>query len=686
MVSKKPFKSPIPRVDSLPLPETIADALTPVRKDEPYVSFRVGGRGADQAEAFESLKQLGHAFYIGKMGTLSIGQRIKRLMGWGKVSEGMYSEEYITSILGYLKSAPELKHIPTIVVGRALSDLFNGLDEDARSVEDTIALIEWIAKWRFGMKVNAIDLELQPQHRELFDELRVDVATGQLDVDAALGQEGQDVMIGEVPPNYLSSYDLACFLYRATQKDERLFHVFSSTRPEFQKREVGDDPTHSSHYYALAEVAIRLTDLLRGIHVQGGVDRQGKYDDIIEGIIKGKKGRYRSFEVLQPLFDIFEHESQFSTLHLVNERSYYTRKPKQIRARTRMGVYAAAAIGLGIAVWDAGYEQGQEDAQTENEALDDYLARELADVHFFWDTNKPMRQENNVSFFKETLLPSLLRELGARYGFSSDQLEDLQLKELLTQHLLKNKRGIRNIPDDYTVRVPMLDSFIEANRAYFLARGVTVDRPYFDFAQYREAFDNTEALGDRVIDVNTNEAGSDVEWTLIGNFIPTRRFGLGVYDLYVVTHEGTPYLMARNVAKEPYDLETRKSEYFIFSTAKGQEEVESFRQSMRHYDLAQLKDFQYEFPSRVLEADEDYEASVVDAKYSEHLPDYTDYYDGRFDYQFIRYRAWNKEKDVSVTVLMARDMKRGDEKFSTQTAREAYDYFCETWAYCPGSR
>lgn len=666
------------RFDSIPLPETVTDALNPVPRDDDSVSFKVDGRRLTSPDEIrEALRSMGHAFYVGRFVPLSTGERVRRLLGFKGVPERLYSEEFLESVLGYLAH-----HLPEgaearLVYGGALREFFPDGEAcgEALSYEDFRDLICDMVELKFGSEENihVSNLEDDPLHQRLIARLReaMNPATGETNVAAALDGEGRLYTL-----RMMDSHTWACFLYRATQQDPRVFGAFSATRTRKQKELYGDDPGHASHYYALAEVAMRLADFFGNrISLQGGTDQQGKYDDIIAGLLRGERGRFRGSEALAPLFEWLRKNPPppFGTLHVTTSDSYPARKARQTRARIRSMIFAAAGLAAGTAVWQAGYERGQEDALHETEALDDYLARELENVDFYVDHKFEIAQDDKLSYFKGELVPSLMKDLGIRYQLGAERFVSLQLKQLLIQHLIRNKGLLRNSPDDQETRILLLDSFVRENEAYFLAQDLDFGRPYLAFAAYRGAFDNTEAL-DREIEVRA-DVGPSIDDQYIGEFIATESYAFAV-ELYVVHVGGIPYLMGRDRAHETVNPDGTWGPK-MFSTRVGKRYVAAFRRASKKYDVAPLAAHRREFPFYVLEEGEDRTVLTEEAPFLKRLPDYADYYDGRFHYELGVYSFWDDEKKVERKVLVARDVQRGDTNFSTQTAREVHDWLCE---------
>lgn len=118
-------------------------------------------------------------------------------------------------------------------------------------------------------------LEDLPQHQRLFSALEK-YYTGSHKV-TYLSQVFKDTE--DLPFDTKDSYDIARYLYWRTQKHTYLAKLFAKMVPDQVKgSELGK-------YYPMIELAIRIWELIHGQHVQGGMERQMKYDPFILALI-----------------------------------------------------------------------------------------------------------------------------------------------------------------------------------------------------------------------------------------------------------------------------------------------------------------------------------------------------------------------------------------------------------------
>jgi len=118
-------------------------------------------------------------------------------------------------------------------------------------------------------------LEDLPQHQRLFSALEK-YYTGSHKV-TYLSQVFKDTE--NMPFDTKDSYDIARYLYWRTQKHTYLAKLFAKMVPDQVKgSELGK-------YYPMIELAIRIWELIHGQHVQGGMERQMKYDPFILALI-----------------------------------------------------------------------------------------------------------------------------------------------------------------------------------------------------------------------------------------------------------------------------------------------------------------------------------------------------------------------------------------------------------------
>ncbi len=479
-MAKKPEKPSV----AIPLPDTVVTALSPIRKEQ-CVKHSVKLQSDSNVVVEESpgrepkLISENHAFYVGKIIPPCLSERLKQVMGWGDRYERIYNKEFIRGTLSYLFEHLEEGEKARVVVCRSLSEMMNGPKdvEDALSTEEEIELIKRIAEKKFQKgeeSLEVVDLEKLPHHKELFERLRsgIDPETGLMDMTKALETETDEAEAA----NPSSSLSIARQLYKAAQKSEQLSFAFYKAMPARLKNEESGQEDSSAQYYALAEVAIRLSDIINGWKIQGGSERQAVYNGIIIQLIKGGEGRYKDVPELQELFKLLEGAG-FETLSLDRKDNYYHQKKVQTAARTRLGIYAALALSLVTASFGVGrWYEGKKEKEKQAEIERGIIRNRLRYTQFRIDGKYTVPEEYNPSVFRRLHKRAMLH-LKSRYNLDDDRCE--ALAAFLKSYLLRNKRVLPSIyGGNRYLLIDLIDGFVQENEVYFKEKGIEVGKPY----------------------------------------------------------------------------------------------------------------------------------------------------------------------------------------------------------------
>ncbi|MFA7718073.1 MAG: hypothetical protein WC875_05140, partial [Candidatus Absconditabacterales bacterium] len=200
-----------------------------------------------------------------------------------KKNETIYSKEIILGGVEYLckKVGNDQKII--IQLRPDLSRYFCNRDQkkkndDVLTFQQEEEKIEKLIKKYFKRRAERIQIvNISDTYPEIFNLLRQN------------GRKGLEIDNPVVRAENISALSIAQYLYQVSQKNKKFMEMLYNTKSDKQKQEdtkpIGEN---ESDYYALVEVAIRLYEILKGINIQGGIDRQTKYDKIIGGILYGK--------------------------------------------------------------------------------------------------------------------------------------------------------------------------------------------------------------------------------------------------------------------------------------------------------------------------------------------------------------------------------------------------------------
>lgn len=468
-------KSEHRRLESIPLPNTVVEALSHVPKQQ-CVSHSVKldeeGKKGREIESGPVLTSANHAFYIGKLIPETKGGKVKRVLGWGKSEERIYNPEFIKGSLEYLFAHTKEGEKARVMVCRSLSEIINGSEdvEGALPTEDEVSLIKHIAKKEFGKSddsLEVVDLETLPHHKQLFEALRSAKSGYRTDIEKVLSEESQEA-VAET-----SSLHIARQLFKAMGESEELAERFKSAMPARIKEEETDSP--SAQYYALIEVAIRLGDILNGCYIHGGSERQAIYDGIIIQLLRGEDGKYKDVEALKPLFPVLKGH-RFETLYLDDKKNYHHLKKIQSTARYRLLIFTAllgsvvtGAFGLGALHERISKEKKEAEIQTK------VVRERLKNVTFRFEGKWSVEEKNNPNVFKG-IMDEARTHLMARY--SMDDASYQQLEPFLRAYFLRQSGELSTIHGNEFELIDHIDQFVRENEIFFREKSIEVDMPY----------------------------------------------------------------------------------------------------------------------------------------------------------------------------------------------------------------
>lgn len=639
-----------------------------------------------------------HAFYIGKIFSDTVSERIQRAMGWGTPPEHIYSDAYIEAALQYMFSHLEEGEKAYFVVARSMSELFNGKQDVNRAMplDEEIKQIERIAARKFKKGENhleVIDIEKQPQHQELFQALRASVnpVTGELDLEKTFSS----TPAGELPscePDVpgASSLELAKLLYQAAKENTVLEKIFSKAVPANLK--YSDEQPPRAKYYALVETAIRLSEILSGRFIHGGVDRQGIYDDVICKIIKGKKGPYKNIKQLEKLFELVE-ETRFETVHVDTRNNPYHLARRKIRAITRLAVTAALGVATITGAYEAGKFQERKEKARIEEMVNGKLADQLNDITFYFESKFALDKKYNVEAFHH-IVKGMRKQFALRYQLPEDVLDEL--KPFIEEYLLQHKGSLNGIHNEVHLLITAVDEFVFERTLYFESKGIKIDRPYAHMMPYigiiQEAlkFDEKLTVNEEDVKESAYILPHDPKMTAKTPMVSPTLKKLGPFILSdAYGHEFDFAIYMDENAKEHFVARPSYGPKNIYTSQNGHEAADSFIKAMRKYDtiplhehlksLYSVKDKDYIYYS----GGRDY-VVAPDQVLFQQVISYKDFL-GEFEYEVTFYNDYNPETHVSTINLVAR--VPGEESYSTTRAIEvAKRYFEAERSHWPADR
>ncbi len=350
------------------IPSIIGEAIRRICKDEEtYASHRINGKEPpkDNDELF--LKNDNHALYIGKCLYSGGSDDVKDIVGI-KTYRGIYSEDFIAVCLDYLSAhlSQEPGQKIKIVVGRLLSELFNGKDDvkKALTMEEQRKKILRIAQRKCGLKSEQLDIVdpvTGPRHSELFKKLKqcIDPQTGVVEAQKAFSTEKEEKAV------ITNSFGIAQILFKAAEEDERLNNALIACIPEHLKKDATKEQLDQRKCYGLTEIAMRIADFMDGTYIHACMPGQVNFNQIIGRLLQGKKGCFKGIKSLHPLFDVLP-STPFHTIHIDNRQNPRVHERNRIIARARLAV----AVILGASALTGSYECGRYMERTQNQQVD----------------------------------------------------------------------------------------------------------------------------------------------------------------------------------------------------------------------------------------------------------------------------------------------------------------------------
>ena len=201
-----------------------------------------------------------------------------------------YTEEFIIwAIKSSLNSSNENINI---TLGWKLKQIMNfeiSNNSTSIDIDNQKKYLKKLINENFLDEKNRIKIDLlEDNHSSLLNKLDAEdwFKTDELDLEALKNKEE------------LSSLDIYNLLFLESQQNEKLFKLIVNT----QTKHIKEKRNERSSYYWLAEVAIRLKDLIDWREIQWWENRQKRYDVIINQILN-KEFNFENLEILYKYLD-----------------------------------------------------------------------------------------------------------------------------------------------------------------------------------------------------------------------------------------------------------------------------------------------------------------------------------------------------------------------------------------------
>lgn len=449
---------------------TLERATCVVPKEIPVFREIVGAEQSNHAKEPLSLTRENHAWFIGKIPKKKSTRK-----------NSIYSDEFFEASLKFLFENIAEGERAQIIMAPCLSKYFNGEEDRSMGLSESDAkdFIMKIVDKKFRKRKSDLEIcsvEDLPLHKNLFDSLESAFEGGVLDPEKAFSgsdfwenssraaqpeDESQPDNSEKTPP---TSLDISNILYQASKENVQLFQFFRHAVPGKTRHEY-DDPPSPSDYYALAEVSIRLAEILNGKYIHGGADRQVKYDELISWIVssanpeKGKPCKKRAIlEGLEPLVEFFKGK-KFEILHLDTAKNPCKLTRERTRARINIlltGLLSLAAVagpiygGNAISKW-----KKAENARQAEELMMGMVDKSLEGKCL---THEDCKWGLNPEGSFRNIMEECLTQISIRYGLSFEQVGELKSSFLV--FVLKNEKRLTSIGDNSDRIVAFGDMFM----------------------------------------------------------------------------------------------------------------------------------------------------------------------------------------------------------------------------------
>jgi len=670
-----------------------------------YVMRKRNGEKVKGESQEPFIGEASHTLYIGKTIQAPIAARVRRTLGWGKPGDpyekaelkNLYSEEFIKSALEYLSRHLKPDEKIRIVLARSCSEIFNGPEdvERALTITEQTTLIQKVAE-EIGTdpsRLEIIDLEKNRRHAALFQALRgaIDSETGKLDAKEAFTST-EHVLVG----HEAISWYIARELYQAYISHPTFAALFQGTVPdELADAESETDQNNPKNFYGLAEVAIRLTDIIEGVHIHSGSSRQTRYDKIIEELLKGEKGGFKHIPELEVIFKRIEESEHpdFETLYIFADKEYHKKRRRKNRALTQLAT--AGAVGFSVLAGIGAHEGNKwiDERKTEEDRISRTVKEKTKDVLFRFDNKNLLKQDNPNA--TRSVARSMMARLGQRYQLNPTL--QMELKPLLLDFLMANTELLSDAYESDAKEALVIDIFVERFALFLSSKGVNTEEGPFSHIKphFQTIWDAAHGKDERTVRTKMVYAAphqfeaqiEDTNLHPIVTFVEPEEFG-GSRTLYSYEDEEGASVVARDRPAEwtlhsaaqdtgkKYDTSLR-----IFTAKEGKEAAEAFILSVRKFDLLQL----YEWKDAIIyTCSGEPDTFVKDAKFktdhgmSKWSKPYIDTW-GEWEYYVTKWNYLHKDEHSQKyrDYILAR--LPNETHYTYERGKEAAQRFCTIW-------
>ncbi|QQR54301.1 hypothetical protein IPG41_03790 [Candidatus Peregrinibacteria bacterium] len=447
--------------------------------------------------------------------------------------------------------------VVNVLLGPQMSEWFNGEalgeDTDYLSPQEQKRHLENLFRKELQLgleKVNIQFLNEENRHRPLFTQIEALTHTIPITPEALF--TGFELRPLDPTSNELS-YQIAGRLFQVAQANPALKGEFLRTVPpgasRVSREAVEDvDPDSAgwgSAGYGLCEVAIRMADLIQGRGIQLGVDRQGKYDAIIQKFLKHANQSQQSYPQFKELYDLLKGKV-FRPIRLNTKENFFKKKKEQIQARIRSGIHALGVLTLVISTYRLGRHQGEQNEEEAQARVDAQLVECAQSLRFPLCTEDSwcwgQYKTDTGGAFKD-MKHRLIEEVQFRYGVSPSFTFEPELVDYLCEVVQDGSAGRSLVEGAEGQRykfVQLLDGFVTQQRAVFAKAGYPLDRPYPELWEKR----------DLIFSANEQQTEEPLNPVYVGRFYSDRSYR-NIFELWTDASRTGLWAMHPGIGSKP---------------------------------------------------------------------------------------------------------------------------------------
>lgn len=408
-------------------------------------------------------------------------------------NDSIYSKTYTQWLLAYgLKNLPKDQNMRVVIVGKLREILNQDLNENIQT-ETQVQQLNSTIQRDFPDQQARINIEyIQDKHPELFELL-----------EKQWIQWLRERTLPDLDKNNFSSMDIATYLVHAVQKDTKLFKKFYRTMPKPRRQDNQMQWNKDHEYYAIIEIAIRITDYLGGTTHQVWPKRQIMFDERLHLVIK-ESSKNNIIQQLQKFIHSIQKEDIYTGIYIDPKKIQENKKEKKnatIKAlrNTLIGVMTGSVLVGGFWYNDVIEKKEQEELKVELQekikhlkistglTLDNIGTNPISDLHY-------------VESFVMQYHKSLVDLIKNRYNNGShiDEMTEIRLLEYISQQSFWDERN-RDITQQTNEKVNFIDHvFIPENRL-FLKKTWISTTPYPELQKHKDIIENMQSYNGKKI-------------------------------------------------------------------------------------------------------------------------------------------------------------------------------------------